>query len=104
MEAPVGAEAGVVDQEIYAAAHGPDPLGEGGGFVAQIAGQHLRLRRQLLGERSQPLLSPGDEDEIVSASGERTRKLRADSRRSTGDQRRFRHDAQPIPVRGERSE
>ena len=84
----VGAEAGVVDQQLDLDTELGDPGGQRGGVGAEVAAEHAGLGGQLGGERLEAVGAAGDEDEVVAARGELAGELLADSRGGSGDQGR----------------
>ena len=77
-EAVVGAEPGVVHQQVDLDAELGHSRGQGGGIGAQVAGDHPCLGGKLGGQRIEPIGAPGDEHEVVPAGGELARELLAD--------------------------
>ena len=85
-------EPGVVDEQVHRArVVGETFLDEGHpGAVRQVRDQHLAPGgvgpRQLVGERLQPVVVAGDQDEVVAALGETQREGAPDPGGGSGDE------------------
>ena len=90
-ERAVGAEAGVVHQQVHFEAAFRDPRRKRADRVRRLKVCHLHLgthgkRAKLCGECVQALATAGDQHEVVAAGGELAGELLPDPRRGARDQ------------------
>jgi hypothetical protein len=86
-EASVGAEPGVVDEQVDAEPEVGDLAGKRASLGGEVAGNDMGGAVKALGEGLEPIAATGDEDEVVPAGGELAGELLTDPRGGPCDQR-----------------